>query len=210
MIHVLTLFVYKRSISCIIAADILNVLLFSWQNDAGYYDTVHHTHDEISCIIRSERYLSFTGNLFEHLVDLCFVLVLVELGNGLMCSLDGRSWPYQRRLRYAAYVSIIFLASMVLAYFGQPASAWVAYWNGSENNASYAQLIQSLKVVGKLGASFYIPSWGVSICQVVYAAFVLRKHKAGAATRQVRLCFPPLDGNTEPTNSLRTRLPFYI
>ncbi|KAG5990271.1 hypothetical protein E4U52_004744 [Claviceps spartinae] len=177
------------SISCVIAADILNVLLFSWQNDAGYYDTVHHTHDEISCIIRSERYLSFTGNLFEHLVDICFVLVLVELGNGLMCSLDGRSWPYQRRLRYAAYVSIIFLASMVLAYFGQPTSAWVAYWNGSENNASYAQLIQSLKVVGKLGASFYIPSWGVSICQVVYAAFVLRKHKAGAATRQAAILY---------------------
>ncbi|KAG6154216.1 hypothetical protein E4U37_002297 [Claviceps purpurea] len=177
------------SISCIIAADILNVLLFSWQNDAGYYDTVHHTHEEISCIIRSERYLSFTGNLFEHLVDICFVLVLVELGNGLMCSLDGRSRPYQRRLRYAAYVTIIFLASMVLAYFGQPASAWVAYWNGSENNASYAQLIQSLKVVGKLGASFYIPSWGVSICQVVYAAFVLRKHKAGAATRQAAILY---------------------
>ncbi|KAG5957069.1 hypothetical protein E4U58_006293 [Claviceps cyperi] len=177
------------SISCIIAADILNILLFSWQNDVGYYDTVHHTHDEISCIIRSERYLSFTGNLFEHLVDICFVLVLVELGNGLMCSLDGRSWPYQRRLRYAAYVAIIFLASMVLAYFGQPASAWVAYWNGSENNASYAQLIQSLKVVGKLGASFYIPSWGVSICQVVYAAFVLRKHKAGATTRQAAILY---------------------
>lgn len=125
-----------------------------------------------------------------------------------MCSLDGRSRPYQRRLRYAAYVTIIFLASMVLAYFGQPASAWVAYWNGSENNASYAQLIQSLKVVGKLGASFYIPSWGVSICQVVYAAFVLRKHKAGAATRQVRLCSLLM----ERLNRLipRTRLPFYI
>ncbi|KAG5982692.1 hypothetical protein E4U55_001515 [Claviceps digitariae] len=172
------------SISCIISADILNVILFSWQNDDGYYDTVNHTHDEISGIIRSERYLSFTGNLFEHFVDIFFILILVELGNGLMYSLEGQSRPYQLRLRYAAYVTIIFILSLVLAYFGQPASAWVAYWNGAENNASYAQLIQSLKVVGKLGASIYIPSWVVSIAQVVYAGFVVYKHKAIVATRQ--------------------------
>ncbi|KAG6014185.1 hypothetical protein E4U54_005709 [Claviceps lovelessii] len=177
------------SISCIISADILNVILFSWQNDAGYYDTVNHTHDEISSIIRSERYLSFTGNLFEHLVDIFFVLILVELGNGLMYSLEGQSRPHQLRLRYAAYVTIIFLLSIVLAYFGQPAAAWTAYWNGSESNASYAQLTQSLQVVAKLGASVYIPAWVVSICQIVYAGFVVYKHRAVVATRQVSVLY---------------------
>ncbi|KAG6040231.1 hypothetical protein E4U41_001208 [Claviceps citrina] len=177
------------SISCIISADILNVVLLSWQNDTGTYDTTHHTRDEISAIIRSERYLSFTGNLFENLVDIFFVLILVELGNGLMYSLDHRSLPYQLRLRYAAYVTIAFLVSVVFAYFGQPASAWVAYWSGSENNASYAQLTQSLQVVGKLGASFYIPSWVVSIGQVLYASFVMHKHKAGVVTRHVAILY---------------------
>ncbi|KAG6009011.1 hypothetical protein E4U21_003342 [Claviceps maximensis] len=177
------------SISCIISADVLNVILYSWQNDAGYYDTVNHTRDDISAIIRSERYLSFAGNLFEHSVDIFFVLILVELGNGLMYTLEGQSRPYQLRLRYAAYVTIIVLICIVLAYFGQPASAWVAYWNSSENNASYVQLTQSLKVVSKIGASFYIPSWAVSICQIVYASFVVYKHKAGVATRQVALLY---------------------
>ncbi|KAK2600211.1 hypothetical protein QQS21_005085 [Conoideocrella luteorostrata] len=177
------------SLTCIISADILNVILFSWQNDGGYYDTANHTHDEISSLIRSERYLSFCGNLFEHLVDLIFVLVLVELGNGLMYSLDRQSSGYQIKLRYTAYVTILFLFSMAMSYFGQPTSAWVAYWNGSESNSSYAQLTQSLKIVGKLGASFYIPSWIVSIAQVAYASFVMRKHKAGVLTRHVAILY---------------------
>ncbi|QPG98283.1 hypothetical protein C2857_007452 [Epichloe festucae Fl1] len=177
------------SISCIIAADILNVVLLSWQNDEGYYDTANHTHDDISRIIRSERYLSFTGNLFEDLVDILFVIILVELGNGLMHSLQRQSSPYQLRLRYAAYVTTIFMISLALTYFGQPASAWMAYWNGSESNSSYAQLTQSLKVVGKIGAAFYIPSWVVSIAQVVYASFVVHRHKAGVMTRHVAILY---------------------
>ncbi|QUC20537.1 uncharacterized protein UV8b_04778 [Ustilaginoidea virens] len=177
------------SLTCIIAADVLNVVLFSWQNDSGYYDTAHHTHDEISSVIRSERYLSFTGNLFEHLVDLIFVTVLVELGNGLMYSLDRQPSAYQARLRYASYAATMVLATFALTYFGQPTAAWMAYWNGSETNSSYAQLIQSLKVVGKIGASFYIPSWIVSIWQVAYASFVLHKHKAGVLTRHVAILY---------------------
>lgn len=164
----------------------LNVVLFSWQNDEGSYDTANHTHDDISRIIRSERYLSFTGNLFEHLVDILFVVILVELGNGLMYSLDRQSSPYQLRLRYAAYMTTIFMISLALTYFGQPASAWAAYLSGSESNSSYAQLTQSLKVVGKIGAAFYIPSWAVSIAQAVYASFVMHRHKPGAKTRHVR------------------------
>lgn len=175
----------NRSLSCIIAADALNAILDSWQNDAGYYDTTNHTHDEISSVIRSERYLSFTGNLFEHLVDILFVVILVELGNGLMYSLDRQSSTYQTTLRRTAYVTAVILFALAVAYFGQPTASWVAYWNGSESNSSYAQLSQSLKVVGKLGAAFYIPSWIISIFQVGYASFVMHKHKAGVMTRHV-------------------------
>ncbi|OAQ60283.1 hypothetical protein VFPPC_10708 [Pochonia chlamydosporia 170] len=177
------------SLSCIIAADSLNAILNSWQNDAGYYDTTSHTHDQISSVIRSERYLSFTGNLFEHLVDILFVIILVELGNGLMYSLDRQSSKYQTRLRYTAYGTAVVLFSLALAYFGHPTASWVAYWNGSESNSSYAQLAQSLKVVGKLGAAFYIPSWIISIFQIGYASFVMHKHKAGVLTRHAAILY---------------------
>ncbi|KZZ87679.1 hypothetical protein AAL_08346 [Moelleriella libera RCEF 2490] len=178
------------SLTCIITADILNVVLFSWQNDAGYYDTSNHTHDDISSLIRSERYLSFTGNLFEHFVDVLLVLVFSELGSGLMYTLDRHPSPYQRKIRYLAYIIAVVLLSLAFAYFAQPTNSWIAYWNGAESNSSYAQLTQSLTVVGKLGASFYIPSWIVSICQLSYASFVMHKHKGhGLPTRHVALLY---------------------
>jgi hypothetical protein len=175
----------NSSLTCIIAADSLNAILDSWQDSAGYYDTVNHTHDEISGVIRNERYLSFTGNLFEHLVDVIFMVLLVELGNGLMHARDRQPSKYQVVLRYTAYVTAVVLLTLALAYFGQPTASWVAYWNGTESNSSYAQLSQSLKVVGKLGASFYIPGWILSVFQVVYASFVMHNHKAGVLARHV-------------------------
>ncbi|OAA44178.1 hypothetical protein NOR_03906 [Metarhizium rileyi] len=177
------------SLSCIVAADGLTAILESWQNPTGYYDTTHHTHDQISRVIRSERYLSFTGNLFEHLVDVHFIVILVEVGNGLMYSLNRQSSKYQTRIRHTAYAVALILLSLALAYFGQPTASWVAYWNGSESNSSYAQLSQSLKVVGKLGASFYVPSWIISVFQVGYASFVMHKHKASVPTRQAAILY---------------------
>ncbi|KAK9446287.1 hypothetical protein VB005_00132 [Metarhizium brunneum] len=177
------------SLSCIIAADALNSILDSWQNAAGYYDTANHTHDEISSVIRSERYLSFTGNLFEHLVDILFVIIFIELGNGLMHSLNPKSSKYQTVLRYTAYVAATILFAFALAYFGQPTASWVAYWNGSESNSSYAQLSQSLKVVGKLGALFYTSLWIISLFQVGYASFVMHKHKSRVLTRQAAILY---------------------
>lgn len=179
------------SLSCIIAADALNSILDSWQNAAGYYDTANHTHDEISSVIRSERYLSFTGNLFEHLVDILFVIIFIELGNGLMHSLNPKPSKYQTALRYTSYVAATILFAFALAYFGQPTASWVAYWNGSESNSSYAQLSQSLKVVGKLGALFYTSLWIISLFQVGYASFVMHKHNSRVLTRQASVCFPP-------------------
>ena len=73
------------------------MVLYSWQFDDGEYDTANHSHDSISNIIRNERYLSFTGNFFEQVVDLLFINLLLELGNGLMFSLEREPAPLPHR-----------------------------------------------------------------------------------------------------------------
>ena len=178
-----------RSLSTSVVADCLNVVLYSWQFDDGEYDTANHSHDSISNIIRNERYLSFTGNFFEQVVDLLFINLLLELGNGLMFSLEREPARYRTVIRYLGYGATVVLLSVGLAYFGQPTAAWAAYWAGSESNSAYAQLTSSLQTVGQVGAAFYIPAWAVSLFQVVYASFVMYKHRAGVLTRQVAMLY---------------------
>ena len=149
------------------------VYQISWQNSNGSYDTVDHSSTAVNALRSVSTYASLTSSVLEKIADAIFVVLLVELGNGVR-HVQARHIPtFRKPLRFAAFGIAVVLLALALASFGLLVSAWVSFYNGDIGYLSENGFDEKLKTGRQLNAAYFVLGWVVSIAQIVYASFVL-------------------------------------
>ena len=143
------------------------------------------------------------GGLFERFATIVLIITVVELGNGFMYALTHKPATYRKILFFASLGAGVLLFAISVAYFGKLNAAYTPYINyfyGDDREFDSDAFEASLNIVRKLGATFDILAWIISMPLIAYGAVAVHFHKGNPFLRNVSRSTVPIGVASLPAN----------
>jgi hypothetical protein len=139
-----------------------------------------------------------TGTLAQLLDRLSVIFVLlafVALGNGFMYAVHAKKAMYQNILLFAMVGVSILLLALALAYFGKINALYTGYLNyvySDLDDFDFLDFENGLRIVRKLGSTFEILCFVVSVPLIAYGGVAVHTHRHNPMVKGVGISLETL------------------
>ncbi|KAH6962563.1 hypothetical protein BKA56DRAFT_623106 [Ilyonectria sp. MPI-CAGE-AT-0026] len=139
--------------------------------------------------------ISTCASLFEFIASSLLVVMLVELGNGLMLATIRQRSKSQNIMRYLGIFFATVLFALGLADFGVRQATWPRVWNAPDfddneaTNDYYDSVLIILMRLQKLDLAWLIINWVTSAGILGYASFVMHRYRSVKPSRTCTIMF---------------------